>query len=157
MSLMYDHHPSGLLVAHQEAGEKTVRAALKQMDSRLLLDYAIDPVWQRQVWQVLCRHTTDLPPSVVCRWRDETTGEPLPLSHGLVDRVRSLHMESRAPKVDPDADNDRLKAELAKDGDAELEFYAEELVDRLKGKKAYLLPRGLHRRNRQFPNITEIR
>lgn len=157
MALVYDHAPSGLLVAREAAGEPSVRAALKQLDSRLMLDYMIDPTWQRQVWQVLCHVATDQPPMVVCRWRDDATGEPLPLSHGLVDRVRNLHVESRAPKPDPDIENDRHRERLTADADAEIDFYAEELVDRLQGKKAYLLPRGAHRRNRQFPNVTGIR
>lgn len=154
--LVYDHDPSGLLVARESASEEAVRRALKQLDSRLMLDYMIDTEWQRTVWQVLCRVSADQPPAVVCRWRG-VDGEPLPLSHGLVEKVRGLHMDSRAPRVDADAENQRLRDRIDADADAELEEIARELVPRLQGKKSSVLPRGLHRRGTAFADVTDIR
>lgn len=157
MTLVYDHDPgSGLVVAREGAEEASVRAALKQFDSRLMLDYALDTYWERTVWQVLCRTGSDTPPMVVCRWRetDDPASMPLPLSHGLVEKVKRLHVESRAPKVNADADNDALKASLKADADAEIEEYASELVDRLRGRTLRSLPRGRYRRNTDFRDIT---
>lgn len=158
MPLVYDHNPTGLVVAREGAGESTVRRALKQHDPRLMLDYVLDTDWGgRQVWQVMVRVSGDAPPHVVCRWRNEQTGEPLELSLGLVEKVRALDLNSRAPKVDPDAENQQMRDALIAAADAEIEWYGEELVKRLKGTTGYLLPRGAHRRNREFPNVTDVR
>lgn len=157
MPLTYDHSPSGLVFPPGTI-EASVRMALKHHDSALKLDYANDTDWGgRQVWQVLKKVSAEGHVEVVCRWRDPITREPLPLSHGLVDHVKTLDLNSRAPKLDADAENARHRARLEAEADAEIEFYAAELVDRLRGKKAYLLPRGASRRARQFPNVTEIR
>lgn len=159
--LVYDHDPgSGLLVARQGAEEASVRRALKDFDDRLMLDYAIDEEWGRLVWQVLCRTGSTTPPHVVCRWRadeGDPTSEPLPLSHGLVERVKRLHVTSRAPRVDVDALNDQHIEQVRGEADAELEEYAAELVDRLKGKSGALLPRGTYRRRTIGRDITGIR
>lgn len=157
MALVYEHDPhSGLAVAREGADEASVRAALKAFDSRLMLDHAIDTDWQRVVWQVLCRTGPDTPPSVVCRWRETTdpASEPLPLSHGLVEKVKRLHVESRALRADADADNDALRARQHADADAEIEEYAAELVDRLRGRTLRPLPRGHYRRNTEFRDIS---
>lgn len=155
MPLVYDHDPgSGLLVAREGAEEASVRRALKQFDPRLMLDYAIDTEWGRTVWQVLCRTGPDTPPAVVCRWRNPVSGEPLPLSHGLVERVRHLHVESRAPKPDADADNDALLARRRAEADEVTEQYAAELVDRLRERTLRCLPRGRYRRRTAFRDIT---
>lgn len=156
MGLVYDHDPrTGLVVAHQGAEEASVRAALKQFDARLMLDYAIDTDWGCVVWQVLCRTGSDTPPLVVCRWRetDDPASKPLPLSHGLVEKAKRLHVESRAPKPDADADNAVLRARQNADADAELEEYAAELVDRLRERTLRSLPRGRYRRNTDFRDI----
>jgi hypothetical protein len=153
--LVHHETPSGLVVATQASDETSVRRALKQFDDRLMLDKMIDPDWGRIVWQVLCRVAADQPPRVVFRWRGPD-GEPLPLSHGLVEQAKRLHVASRAPREDPAAANDRLRARHEEAAGEEIEFYAAELVERVKGKKSHLLPRGLHRRNRMFPNVTGI-
>lgn len=155
--LVYDHHPSGLVVANQAADEASVRRALKQFDGRLMLDYAIDPEWGRVVWQVLCKTGSTTPPMVVCRWRDERTGEPLPLSHGLVEKAKRQHSESRAPKLDALEENDRLQEKIRVEDSEELDEYAKEVVERLRGKKSHNLPRGRYRRNTDFANVTDVR
>lgn len=156
MPLAYDHTPSGLIVP-AGSHEASVQAALKAHDPALMLDYAIDPAWGRQVWQVLRRVTSQGQVEVVCRWRDPVSGEPLPLSHGLVDHVRNLSIESRAPVVDHDAENDRLRERNAADAEAEIHEYTRTLVRRLRGIDSTVLPRGVYRRNTQFRNVTDVR
>lgn len=158
MSLTYDHEltDSGLLVP-KGSQEASVRASLKAHDPGLMLDYALDQQHGKTVWQVLKRVSADRPPMVVCRWRDQLTGEPLPLSHQLVEHVKGLDLNSRAPRIDADAANEVARKRREQDADAELEEYAAELVDRLRGRTIRNLPRGTYRRNTQFRDITGIR
>lgn len=157
MPLVYDHNPTGLVVAREGSSEASVRAALKQHDGRLMLDYAIDQEWQKQVWQVMCKTGADTPPMVVCRWRDDQTGEPLELSHGLVDKVKRLDLNGRHKNIEADAANRELRERMDADADAELEWYSAELVKQLRGKSSAILPRGGYRRNTRFANVTDVR
>lgn len=153
MTLVHNRLSSGLVVASQAADESSVRRALKQHDPALILT-PDNPDDGPIVWTVLKRVGDGV--HVVCRYRDEH-GNPLPLSHGLVEYVKRLDLNSRAPKVDVMAENDRLRERVREDDSAELEEYAAELVERLRGKKSHMLPRGLHRRRTQFPNVTDVR
>lgn len=157
MPLVYDHNPTGLVVAREGAGESSVRHALKQHDQRLMLDYAIDTDWGKKVWQVLCKTGSDTPPAVVCRWRDEQTGEPLELSHGLVDHVKRLDVNGRGRQIEADAANREMRARLEQDADAEIDWYARQLVKKLKGTSGIVLPRGQYRRRTQFADVTDVR
>jgi hypothetical protein len=79
---------SGLVIPQQGAGWAAVQAALKQHDSHLELGEVAG------VWKVYFRPSPDHPPEFLCDWRDPD-GTPRELSHGLVDKVRSLDRNSR--------------------------------------------------------------
>jgi hypothetical protein len=156
VSLVYDHTPGGLLVAREAADAVSIQRALKSFDPRLMLDYAIDPDWGRLVWQVLCKTGGDTPPSVVCRWRGPD-GEPLPLSHGLVEQAKRLHAESRAPKPDVLAENDRRTEQVRAEAEAELDDIGRHITRALKGNYSAVFPRGPHLRRRQGHDVTDVR
>lgn len=151
--LVHNRLDSGLVVASQAADESSVRRALKQHDPALMLT-PDNPGDGPIVWTVLKRVGEGA--HVVCRYRDEH-GNPLPLSHGLVEHVKRLDLNSRAPRVDALEENDRFQQKIREEDSAELEAYAAELVERLRGKKSHNLPRGRYRRRTDFANVTGIR
>lgn len=152
MSHVLSPHHSGLVLAQEGADEAAVRRALKQFDPRLMLARdEIDRRTGRIVYVVLCRTGGDTPPTRVCSWRDND-GAPLPLSHGLVEQVKHLHAGSRAPRVDVERANAELVARQQAAEQEELEAYAADVVERLRGRRSYLLPRGIARRRTQFPD-----
>lgn len=151
MSHVLSPHHSGLVLACEGADEAAVRRALKQFDQRLMLDKLPDDQHQAFVYVVLCRTGSDTPPHRILSWRDDD-GRPLPLSHAIVEEAKRLHAGSRAPRVDVDAENDRLVARQQAEEREELEAYAADIVERLRGRTSYLLPRGIGRRRTQFPD-----
>lgn len=157
MSLVEHRLTSGLFVASQASDEASVRRALKAHDPDLALTPDVDDETGQIVWTVMKRVGEQR--YIVCRWRDETHPDrtPLPLSHGLVEHVKRLDLNSRAPRIDVQAENDRLQASQREAADEEIEWYSAELVDRLRGRTLRPSPRGQRRRGAQFPNLTDIR
>jgi hypothetical protein len=148
---------SGLVLATTASDEASVRMALKRHDPDLTLTPDIDPDTNRIVWTVMKRVGETR--HVVCRWRDNQHPDrpPLPLSHGLVEHVKRLDVNSRSPKVDAQTVNDRRR-ERQREEDAEmLAEYAHELVKRLRGHSTPVLPRGSYRRNTRFRDVTDVR
>ena len=94
----------GLHVATHSADYRSVQAAIKQIDDR----YMLDDVTGTGDWLVLCRTGSETPPLVVCSWRDER-GRPLPLSSGLVEKVKRLRADSRWTEPDPREMNEKLR------------------------------------------------
>lgn len=144
---------SGLIVASTASDEASVRMELKRHDDQLTLTPDVDDETGHVVWTVMKRVGETR--AVVCRWRDEM-GRPLPLSHGLVEFVKCLDLNSRSPREDVLAANDQHTADHQAEADEELEWYAAELVDRLRERTLRPSPRG-QRRGAQFPNLTDIR
>lgn len=78
---------SGLVVAEESADEAALWRALNQeIDDRLILTREVDRKHQTWVWQVRVMVSTTRC-DYVCDWRDQQ-GRPLPLSSGLLERVR---------------------------------------------------------------------
>ena len=112
MTLVYSQQ-NGLVVAENACGEPEVAARLRQFDRQLVLTWEVDEHHQARVWRVFKRMGSDRPAVWICDWRDDY-GNPLPLSSRLVDRVRDLSMNSRAPKPDAETHNQRLREEADK-------------------------------------------
>lgn len=157
MPLIESRLNSGLVVATSASDEVSVRRALKQHDPDLTLTPDIDDETGRIVWTVMKRVGEGR--HVVCRWRDEQHPDrpPLPLSHGLVEQVKRLDLNSRAPRVDVQAENDRRRERQREDDTEMLAEYAHDLVRRLRGRSTPVLPRGAYRRNTHFRDVTDVR
>jgi hypothetical protein len=157
LSLVHSQLGSGLVVASEAMDEASVRRALKQHDPDLALTPDVDDETGRVVWTVMKRVGEGR--MVVCRWRDETDPErrPLPLSHGLVEKVKRLDLNSRAPRVDVEAENLRLQEKGREEDIEQIEWYARELAKRLHGHSTSVLPRGRYRRSTAFRDVTDVR
>lgn len=108
----------GLLVAEHATDERSVQAQLKEFDDRLILSQEVDQEHGCLVYVVVRRWSDSHDVAIVCDWRDDN-GVPLPLSSRLVDKVKNLHVGSRAPQTDVLAHNDAL-SQQAKDEFEEL-------------------------------------
>lgn len=149
MGLVFSETSSGLVAAHMGADEVSVRAALKDHDRDLNLE------WKRvngqHIWYVTKYSGSERRDDWICDWVAD--GQPLPLSHGLVQRVKDLDMNSRWVEPDAEEENDRMVAALRAESDAEIEELSKEVVDRYRGKTNHLLPRGVYRRNTRFRDV----
>lgn len=108
MSLVYSRSDSGLVIAEHGQDEAAVARALKQHDRELRLVQQVDPATGRLRWCVYSYQGPDRPALFVYAWQTQT-GEPLPLSHRLVDEVKAQDRNSRAPRPTED-DLDRQQA-----------------------------------------------
>lgn len=113
MPLVYSEI-GGITVASNATDEATVRRELKKIDDRYMLDCV--PVDGGMCWTVLCRIGSDLPPWVVTNWLGDD-GTPLPLSSGLVEKVKRLRVDGRGDYIDPEIANEKLRAKNAADFD----------------------------------------
>ncbi len=105
MSLVYQRADSGLVVASHGAGEAAVARALREFDDDLRLVKQYSDENQRQVWKVFVYRGPDTPAVFLTGWWDEH-GVPFPeLTMLLVEKVKRLHKNSRAPGVDIDKEN----------------------------------------------------
>lgn len=96
-------------------------------------------IGDRLGWAVLKHLGSAVDAQWICDWDDN--GEPLPLSHGLVQRVKDMDLNSRAPIIDPEALNDQMVEEArAEFGDA-ADSAAADIVERLRERTLYCLPR----------------
>lgn len=145
--LIYSRTPSGLDVAFNAADERSVAQALREFDDDLRLVWKV--VDGQKVWEVVHHNGSDKAATWITDWTDED-GDPLPLSHGLVQRVKELHMESRAPQHDPLDLNDAIERAAREELDAEIDWYAEQLVKTYRGRTLHALHRGAYRRNTRF-------
>lgn len=99
---------SGLVVAEESADEAGLQRALNRIDHpaarRLVLTREVDRKHDCWVWLVHVVVSDDRPAVYVCRWDDER-GRPLPLSSGLVERVREQLARDGDPAAMVDAAN----------------------------------------------------
>jgi hypothetical protein len=150
VDLVYSQTTSGLTIANQASDEASVRAALREHNRDLKLEWKrLDG---RVCWYVTVYLGSARTDAWVCDWTDET-GAPLPLSHGLVERVKQLDGNSRWTEPDPAVLNDRRSAELEQASNDEIDWYAAELVKQYRGRSGVILPRGLYRRKSEFKDI----
>lgn len=100
----------GLLVAENASDERSVGEALRRVDDDLrLVPWEIDDIG-RTLYKVYKYLGPNHPAAFICAWTDDY-GEPLPLSHRLVDKVNSLRPDSYLRQPDPDEVNERLRQE----------------------------------------------
>jgi len=133
-------HSSGLWLP--AADERTVERELQRLDPRLYLTYELER--GRPCYRVMCEYAGDkfLP---VCDWRDEK-GEPLPLSSGLVEQVRSLSPRGGVAVQESIAANEALQAQVDADSEREIDEIVADMGPRISEKRSACLPRGVHLR-----------
>ena len=110
------HHrgtESGLVVAEEVIGEPAFKHALEQFDARLSLQF-------RPPYYVVVCQVNDHYAPVIATWMD-LNGNPLPLSSGLVEKVKAWHVGARNRPETVDEFNARRQAELERDIARELE------------------------------------
>lgn len=149
MGLVFSETTSGLSAAFMASDEASVRAALKQHDRDLNLE------WKRvdgtHIWYVTKYLGSERRDEWICDW--ELNGEPLPLSHGLVQRIKDLDLNSRAPIVDPEQLNDAMIEEAREEFGEAIDDISADIIERIRGRKLHALPRGAYRRNTRFKDI----
>ena len=122
--------------------EREIQAELQRLDPELVLDKE----WTgsgRLLYSVR-RSRGDLPPEPILWWTDELN-RPLPLSHGIVERLRSLEGRASAARR-AQAANERLRERLRSDALREYEEIGRD-GDRLTHPMhSALLQRGIHLR-----------
>ena len=109
MGLGYRRTESGLLLAEEEA---TLARELWEYDRNLKLKSSVDAAG-RTWWSVRAHVGSEMPDRFVCTWMDES-GEPLPLSWGLLDLVKQLDPNTRSVYLDEDQRDAQVRATLAK-------------------------------------------
>lgn len=92
-----------------EEGGSTVARALQDYDDQLHLARDGHGLWR--VYRTVGSEHRDV---FICAWQD-AQGKPLPLSMGLLEKVRQLDRNTREPAPDPDALNEAVQAELQRD------------------------------------------
>lgn len=110
---MLRHSASGLLVAENATDERSVRKALRDLDPTLVLTQELHPSGRLE-YVVVKTWSDDA--AILTRWRDDVTDMPLPLSHSLVDKVKRMDPNTRAPQADAARHNaelqDRIEAQM---------------------------------------------
>ena len=104
---MLRHSATGLLVAENAADERSVRRELQRLDPTLVLTQEMHP--SKRLEYVVVKTFTDGSALTLTRWRDDVTGQPLPLSHGLVEKVKRMDPNTRAPQLDTARHNAELQ------------------------------------------------
>ena len=114
MGLVMRETGSGLVLAEQASDEAGLSAALKRIDSRLVLQKHPGEVAGGWVYKVFAIVSDDQPAECICTWADDH-GNPLPLSSGLLDLVNKLRPDNRSRRgPSSDERNAELRAELEK-------------------------------------------
>jgi len=126
MGLVYSRSQSGLVVAEQGGDEAAIARALKEYDPDLrLLPPGVDlNGTDRRHYRVVAYRGGDRPPRAVCAWATDS-GEPLPLSSRLLDKVKLLDRNTRTPYPTADEQNERLREQRERYD----EEYDEDMVD----------------------------
>lgn len=104
---------TGLVLAEEAGDELRLSRALKQIDDRLVLQRHPGKVAGGFVYKVLRIVSEDHPAEYVTTWADEY-GNPLPLSSGLIEKVKSRMLCARNQGVDADEYNAKLVADRQK-------------------------------------------
>lgn len=142
MGLVYSRTESGLVRAEHGADEAAVAAALKQHDADLRLIRGFDPDRQCWVWKVYRYYGPERDAEFLLTWRDESTGEPRPLSMNLLDEVQRHDKNLRGDLVDSAVHNEKLKAERRADYLSEAEEIVKEFGPKMDGKKLPVIHRS---------------
>lgn len=133
--LAYRQDESGLFVAETTRDEQAIIAALKQIDPRLALQKERASAEGGWKFKVLRIWSEDHPPTPILTWTD-AYGNPLPLTDGLIDKVK-IHMlgfRGNDYYVSADEHNAKLKAERDKQRADDLAAIRDEHLPRLSGR-----------------------
>lgn len=135
MDLAYRQDDNGLVVAETTRDESAITRALKEIDPRLALQKeraSIEGGWRYKVLRVW---SEDQPPTPILTWTD-SYGNPLPLTDGIIDKVRVHMLGFRANDfyVSADEHNEKLQAARDKQRRDDVEAIASEHLPRLSGR-----------------------
>lgn len=104
---------SGIVYPAEGMDGARIRAALKEHDRNLDLTQYADPHWNCWVYKVVYAVSPERQ-EVLFAWRDPN-GRPLPLSSGLIDKVKLLDKNTSVAAPDPDVKNEELKEKREQD------------------------------------------
>jgi hypothetical protein len=104
--MVYSRHGGELVLAEYAQDERTVAAALKDLDPQLRLTWEVCQKTGRTVWNVVKVWSPEHPAVQILTWRDERTLEPYPLTSRIVDEVKRLR------QVDTMRESDLANARL---------------------------------------------
>lgn len=145
-------HRSGLTLVEDSLDEQAVQAQLALIDDRLYLSWEVRR--GRQLYRVLYDRG-DQTPAPIAEWCGPN-GEPLPLSSGLVEHVKSLRPRDGIVDLEgPQRRNEERAAKLKAESDAAMDEIAADVGPRISDKRSAVLHRGVHlRRARARRGIT---
>lgn len=134
--LAYRQEDNGLVVAETiTRDEAAVTRALKEIDPRLALQKEPANVEGGWKYKVLRVWSEDQPPTPILTWTDQF-GNPLPLTFGLIDKVK-IHMlgfRGNDYYVSADEHNAKLEAAREKQKRDDLAAIRDEHLPRLQGR-----------------------
>lgn len=134
--LAYRQDDSGLVLAESICrDESQVVAALKEIDPRLALQKERANAEGGWKYRVLRVWSEDQPPTPILTWTD-SYGNPLPLTFGLIDKVK-IHMlgfRGNDYYVSADEHNAKVQAERDKQRADDLAAIRDEHLPRLSGR-----------------------
>lgn len=149
MAFAFRSDDSGLVLAEEHRDEAAVSRALKEIDPRLVLQKEranAEGGWKYKVYRIW---SEDQPPTPVLTWTD-AYGYPLPLTWGLIDKVKVHYVGFRGNEyyVSEDEHNSRYRAALDKQLKDDLAAITEEHKPRLSGRTTVSMSGKLKRRQR---------
>jgi len=131
---------SGLAAVTRATDARSVQAALRAHDPELRLVPQADPSGRFR-WEVRRYMGENHPAVYVCAWMDEY-GNPLELSHQLVDRVKQLDRNTVGAMPDPDELNARMLEDRRRDQERDWQAIVDDHKDRVDDRKRVPLFRG---------------
>jgi hypothetical protein len=135
-------HRSGLTLVEDSLDERAVQRELELIDDRLFLSWEISH--GRRLYRVLYDRG-DEAPAPIAEWRGPN-GEPLPLSSGLVELVKSLRPRGGVDLEASQKANEALRERQLRDFDYDVDEAAADVGPRISDKRSAVLHRGVHLR-----------
>jgi hypothetical protein len=132
-----------LAVVEQTIDRKRIERELRALDPALFLDPEID-LQGRFVWTVKEHIGSAVPPHLVFEWRDPQSKDPLPLTWGILDRVRRSEKGRGTTWVgEINKANDARRERLRQDADAVYQEITDDVTPRMRDTRSAVLPRGV--------------
>ena len=140
---MYSTRNAGsLAVVENTVDRRRIERELRGLDPQLFLDAEID-LRHRFVWTVKYHVGSEHPPHLVFEWRDQKTNEPLPLTMGIVDRVKRLEGAGHTVFREVSEHNRRLVAEREARSDQAYTDITNDMEPRMRDTRSAVLHRGV--------------
>lgn len=149
MAFAFRSDDSGLILAEQHEDESRVSRALKEIDPRLVLQKEMANAEGGWKYKVLRVWSEDQPPTPVLTWTD-AYGYPLPLTWGLIDKVKVHYLGFRGNEyyVSEDEHNKRYQERMDKQLKNDMAAIAEEHKPRLSGRHSVSMSGRMKRRQK---------